>query len=240
MRRALRLPHRPVPTWHPPSTRARSNRAACTTSSATFWPAVSPALADANQAVLQWCEQVAGQRLRTAPSSRNRCCVSAKSSRRPYQPLPATPYEPSTWKHVKLHRDCYVVFETGLLLGALRPGRRASGCAPGLRTVELAWHSLPADRHSRPGDCAEPAPDLRSSTCRRPRCRVAAQPVALSGAGCRHRSGHVALIAALLAHRPGDRLRTAGRLLRLADRFTPERLETACAAAHRPMATATT
>ena len=39
------------------------------------------------------------------------------------------------------------------------------------------------------------------------------------------------ITTALLAHRPEDRLRTAGRLLRLADRFTPERLETACARA---------
>ena len=40
-----------------------------------------------------------------------------------------------------------------------------------------------------------------------------------------------AIVEALLAHRPEDRLRTAGRLLRLADRFTPQRLEAACARA---------
>jgi hypothetical protein len=32
----------------------------------------------------------------------------------------------------------------------------------------------------------------------------------------------------LLAHRPEDRLRTAGRLVRLAERYTPQRLERAC------------
>jgi len=37
----------------------------------------------------------------------------------------------------------------------------------------------------------------------------------------------------LLDHRPEDRLRTAGRLLRLGDRFEPERLEVACTRALR-------
>jgi hypothetical protein len=37
----------------------------------------------------------------------------------------------------------------------------------------------------------------------------------------------------LLDHRPEDRLRTAGRLLRLGDRFGTKRLEAACARAWR-------
>jgi hypothetical protein len=41
------------------------------------------------------------------------------------------------------------------------------------------------------------------------------------------------VVEALLNHRPEDRLRTAGRLLRLGDRFSPERLEAACARALR-------
>ena len=39
------------------------------------------------------------------------------------------------------------------------------------------------------------------------------------------------IVEGLLAHRPEDRLRTAGRLLRLAQRTSPERLERACARA---------
>ena len=41
------------------------------------------------------------------------------------------------------------------------------------------------------------------------------------------------VIDGLLDHRPEDRLRTAGRMLRQADRFGPERLEAACARALR-------
>jgi hypothetical protein len=37
----------------------------------------------------------------------------------------------------------------------------------------------------------------------------------------------------LLDHRPEDRLRSAGRVLRLAERFSPQRLEAACARALR-------
>ena len=37
----------------------------------------------------------------------------------------------------------------------------------------------------------------------------------------------------LLNHRPEDRLRSAGRVLRLAERFSPQRLEAACARALR-------
>jgi len=37
----------------------------------------------------------------------------------------------------------------------------------------------------------------------------------------------------MLDHRPEDRLRTAGRLLKLGVRFTPQRLEAACARALR-------
>ena len=36
------------------------------------------------------------------------------------------------------------------------------------------------------------------------------------------------MVAELLASRPVDRLRTAGRILRLAEHYTPERLEAAC------------
>ncbi len=41
------------------------------------------------------------------------------------------------------------------------------------------------------------------------------------------------VVDGLLDHRPEDRLRTAGRLLRLGDRFGPQRLEAACGRALR-------
>ena len=60
----------------------------------------------------------------------------------------------------------------------------------------------------------------------------------LSRAGCRQRASEIGpvtrkVVDGLLDHRPEDRLRTAGRLLRLGERFGPQRLEAACARALR-------
>jgi len=55
---------------------------------------------------------------------------------------------------------------------------------------------------------------------------------------CRQQASEIGLatcqvVDRFLDHRPEDRLRTAGRLLRLAERFGPQRLEAACARALR-------
>jgi hypothetical protein len=56
--------------------------------------------------------------------------------------------------------------------------------------------------------------------------------------GCRQQASEVGpatreVVDRLLDHRPEDRLRTAGRLLRLSERFGSERLEIACVRALR-------
>jgi len=60
----------------------------------------------------------------------------------------------------------------------------------------------------------------------------------LSRDGCRLQAAEIGpatrqVVDGLLDHRPEDRLRTAGRLLRLGERYGPERLEAACARALR-------
>ena len=55
----------------------------------------------------------------------------------------------------------------------------------------------------------------------------------LSRDRCRQRASEIGpatsqVVSLLLDHRPEDRLRTAGRLLRLSERFGPQRLEAAC------------
>ncbi len=115
----------------PPSTRARSNRAACTTSSATFWPAVSPPRSrmptrPCCSGVSRWPGSAS-----TAPSSRNRCCVSAKSSRRPCSRCRRRP----TSQAPGSTSSCTVT----AMSSSSRPSTRrptpwsvrASGCAPG-------------------------------------------------------------------------------------------------------------
>jgi hypothetical protein len=101
----------------------------------------------------------------------------------------------------------------------------------GARTVEIydaAYQRVAIhDRASAPGQRLTriehlPPAKVPGLLLSRPLCQ--AQAAAIGPATC-------TVVAALLAHRPEDRLRTAGRLLRLADRFTPERLEAACARA---------
>jgi hypothetical protein len=60
----------------------------------------------------------------------------------------------------------------------------------------------------------------------------------LSREGCRERSAQIGpatrrVVDILLDHRPEDRLRTAGRVLKLGDKFGNQRLEAACTRALR-------
>jgi len=184
-------------------------------------------LSDANQAVLQWCEQVAGQRSH-GTTKQQPLLRFHKVEQAALHPLPRVPYEPSTWKQVRLHRDCYVVFEQAFYSAPYGlVGQRLWLCA-GARTVELynaAYQRVAIhDRATAPGQRLTrlehlPPTKVPGLLLSRPLCQ--AQAAAIGPAT-------LAVVEALLAHRPEDRLRTAGRLLRLADRFTPARLEAAC------------
>lgn len=188
------------------------------------------ALADANQAVLRWCEQVAGQRIHGTTKQKPllRFCKVEQAA---LQPLPPTPYEPSTWKRVKLHRDCYVVFEQAFYSAPYALVGQSLWLRAGARTVELydaAYRRVAIhDRATTPGQRLTrlehlPPQKVPGLLLNRSLCQAQAAAIGPTTS---------ALVAALLAHRPEDRLRTAGRLLRLADRFTPQRLEAACARA---------
>jgi transposase len=188
------------------------------------------ALRDANQAVLRWCEQVAGQR-RHGTTKQQPLLRFRKVELAALRPLPVAPYEPSTWKHVRLHRDCYVVFEQSFYSAPYSLVGQSLWLRAGARTVELynaAYQRVAIhDRATAPGQRLthldhlppEKVPGLLLS---RPLCQAQAKAIGPET--------H-AIVEVLLAHRPEDRLRTAGRLLRLADRFTPARLEAACARA---------
>ena len=101
----------------------------------------------------------------------------------------------------------------------------------GARPVELynAQHELVAthDRAAAPGERLThlahlPPEKVLGLTLTREACRAQATAIGPATA---------ALVEALLDHRPEDRLRSAGRLLRLAVQTTPVRLEQACARA---------
>jgi len=189
-------------------------------------------VSDANQAVWQWCEQVAGQRIH-GTTKQKPLVRFRKVEQAALRPLPDMPYEPSTWKQVKLHRDCYVVFEQAFYSAPYALAGQSLWLRAGARTVELydpAYQRVAIhDRATAPGQRLThlqhlPPTKLPGLLLSRPLCQ--AQAAAIGPAT-------VAVVEALLAHRPEDRLRTVGRLLRLAERFTSQRLEAACERAQR-------
>lgn len=181
----------------------------------------------ANQDVLRWVEEVAGQRVHG--TTRQKPLVRfAEAEQAALQPLPAASYEPGLWKQVKLHRDCHVVFEKSYYSAPHRLIGQQLWVRGGLRDVRLYTedHHLVAvhSRAQSPGQRqtildhlpAEKVPGLILS---RPWCR---QQAARIGPATSE------VVQRLLEHRPEDRLRSAGRLLQLSQRFQAERLEAAC------------
>lgn len=184
----------------------------------------------ANQAVLRWCEQIAGQRVH-GTTKQQPLLRFQKVEQAALRPLPDQPYEPSSWKHVKLHRDCYVVFDQAFYSAPYQLVGQTLWLRAGARTVEVyntAYQRVAIhDRATTPGQRLThlehlPPTKVPGLLLSRPFCQ--AQAAAIGPAT-------LTIVETLLAHRPEDRMRTAGRLLRLAERFTTERLEAACARA---------
>ncbi|MCZ7569802.1 MAG: hypothetical protein M5U01_14630 [Ardenticatenaceae bacterium] len=184
-------------------------------------------LTDANHAGLHWVEPVAGQRrhgtTKQQPRVRFRTVEAAA-----LQPLATTPYEPATWKQVKLHRDCYVVFDPSDSSAPYHLVGETLWVRGGARRVELYTqdhHRVAThDRATPPGERLTtlthlPPEKLPGLMLTRPVCRQQAAAIG---------PATTAVVEGLLTHRPEDRLRPAGRLLGLAQRFTSARLEAAC------------
>ena len=194
-------------------------------------PGVPPPACDVlNAALRTWCEQVAGRRVhgttRQAPLQRFRDGEQAA-----LRPLPPTPFDLAVWKQAHVYRDCYVTFEQAYYSVPYRLVGEPVWVRGGARTVEVytAEHELVAthDRARTPGERLThlahlPPEKVVGLTLTRAHCREQAAAIGPATA---------ALVEQLLDHRPEDRLRAAGRLLRLGQQATPARLEHACARA---------
>jgi len=188
-------------------------------------------LAQANQDVLRWVNTTAGQRLHG--TTRERPLARFATEREVLRPLPGTPYDLAVWKEVKLHRDCYVVFDYAYYSAPFRLIGQQLWVRGGAQLVQLytsdyqlvATHS----RAHKPGQRLThldhlPPHKVPGLTLSREGCYLRADEI---GAATRQ------VVDILLSHRPEDRLRTAGRLLKLSERFGPQRLERACSRALR-------
>jgi hypothetical protein len=183
-----------------------------------------------NAALRRWCLEVAGRRIH-GTTRQQPLLRFQQVERAALRPLPPTPYAPAIWKRAQVYRDGYVTFAGAYYSAPYRLVGHALWIRGAARTVELysERHELVAT-HDR-----APAPGERlTHLAHLPPEKVAG--LTLSWETCRAQAATLgpataALVDALLAHRPEDRLRSAGRLLRLAQRTSPQRLEQACARA---------
>ena len=183
----------------------------------------------ANQDARRWVTEVAGVR-RHGTTKRQPLEQFTAIEQARLQPLPAEPFEAVMWKQVKLHRDCYVVFDNAYYSAPHRAiGELLWVCGTAkkvqiYREFELlATHS----RATQPGQRQTLLDHL-------PPEKVAG--LTLTPQACLDRAAQIGPYTAeamtlLLAERPVDRLRAVHRLLTQAEKEGAARFERACARA---------
>jgi len=136
------------------------------------------------------------------------------------------------WKRVKVHRDCYVQFD------------KAYYSAPFRSVGQTLWVRCTAGRIELYADHALIATHPRAALPGHRETNLAHLPIVkadaltLTAERCREQAALIGpatqqAVEQLLMERPLDRLRTVRTVLRLAEAYTPSRLERACARALR-------
>lgn len=188
-------------------------------------------LNQANAAVLEWVHTTAGQRIHG--TTKEQPLRRFETEQETLRPLPGTPYDLGVWKEVALHRDCYVQFEHAYYSAPFRLVGQKLWVRGGAQSVHIytqdyqcvATHARAQRRGQRLTHFDHlPPQQVPGLLINRDGCRQGASEI---GPATRQ------VVDCLLDHRPEDRLRTAGRLLSLAGRFGPQRLEVACSRAMR-------
>jgi transposase len=180
-----------------------------------------------NRKLRTWVTETAGQRVH-GTTKEQPLARFARLERAALQPLPRTPYDPATWKAVRVYRDCYVSFEGSYYSVPHRFVGQRVWLRAGARTVQLytTRHELLTthDRAREPGGRQThrdhlPQEKIAGLELTRDSVLARAQEIGPETA---------AVIAALLDHRPEDRRRSAGRVVQLAERYSAVRLEATC------------
>jgi transposase len=180
-----------------------------------------------NREVLTWCNTTAG--LRTHGTTREKPLERFEQVEKAcMKPLPEGSYDLAVWKHVKVYRDCYVVFDNAFysVPERLYPGRVwVCGGSKQVRIFDEK-HKLVAthERAAKPGQRLtnlqhlppEKLPGLTQDADSLLAEAQAVGPALLS------------IVQGLLNDAVLYRLPTAGRLVRLQNRFGAQRLEAAC------------
>lgn len=184
-------------------------------------------LTQANRDVRAWCLTTAGQR--NHGTTRKRPFVQFETvEKAALQPLPETPYDLAEWKQVKLHRDCYVVFDNAYYSAPFRYVGQQLRVRGGGQEVRLytsdyqlvATHERATEAGQRRTHPAHLPPDkLPGLVLDKEACLAVSEDIGFST---------TALVGRLLNDPVIDRLSTVRRLLRLREQVGDERLEAAC------------
>ena len=184
-------------------------------------------LEELNAKLRTWCIETAGQR-EHGTTKQHPIEQFEQLERAALRPLPRAAYDLAIWKQATLHRDCYVVFEGSYYSAPYRLVGQTLWIRGGTRTVELFTddHQVVAthDRARQPGERKTilahlPPHKIDGLVSGREACTAQAASIGPATAE---------VVQQLLEHRPEDRLHVAQRVLRLAERSGPQRLERAC------------
>jgi hypothetical protein len=184
-------------------------------------------LAQANREVRTWCLETAGKRIHGTTKERplERFQKTEKSR---LKALPAETYDLAIWSQHKLHRDCHLVFEGSYYSAPFRLlGQKLWICASArqVRVYNNNYELIAAhERAAKPGERHThrdhlPPEKLPGLERNRPGLLEQAAEVGPST---------LKLVTTLLASTGLDQLHPMGRLLRLQEKHTPQRLEAAC------------
>jgi hypothetical protein len=180
-----------------------------------------------NQALRTWCTAIAGERIHGTTKERPMARFT-QTEQALLRPLPRTPYDPAIWKQVRVYRDCYLTFAGSHYSAPHRLVGQQLWVRGGARTVELytADHQLVAthDRAQHAGERQthlDHLPPSKTPGLILSRESVQLQAEAIGPATLR-------AVQHLLAHQPEDRLRSAGRIVQLAEQYGALRVEAAC------------
>lgn len=180
----------------------------------------------ANQGALVWTAQVAGQRSH-GTTHKKPLVQFQEVEQAAMLPLPSAPYDLAVWKQVTVGRDCYITFEKAYYSAPYRLVGQQVWVRGGLTAVRIyanqkleATHpraQQPGERYTVVGHL--PPEKVAGLTTTRETCAARAAEIGPSTAE---------VVTRLLAQKPVDRLPMVKRLLDLADRYGPLRLERAC------------
>jgi hypothetical protein len=181
----------------------------------------------ANEEVRRWCMSTAGLRVHGTIKEKPLVRFEETEGER-LKPLPQTPYDLAVWKEVTLHRDCHVNFDNAYYSAPFRligESLRVRGGTQMVRVYTKDFHLVAThDRAQRPGERKTnaahlPPEKLSGLMLSREACQAAAADIGPATSQ---------VVQTFLDDPVIDRLHTAGRLLRLRERFGDRRLEAAC------------